>query len=181
MNFIEDYFLSIVGNKSPLKKIENFNESMLYDFYQQLNFNSHDLLIVLEELLINCVEHGQSDTTFYFDKKFDIHTFAVCDSGQGIHTTVPKNINLKDIKGKSSTSIIRLSLEEGITGTSKIGRGMGLHYLSKLVSQKNATALISSNSGLVIQQGDYFSEKKLNFEIAGNIIILQIHKKELGL
>ncbi len=181
MNFLEDILQSLVNNKIYLKKIFEFDEKKLFNFYIETGIKSQDLLVVLEELLINSQEHGKTNVDFYYDKKINYFTFVIIDHGEGIHNTVPHNVRLQDIKGKSSSSILRISLEEGITGTGVIGRGMGLYYLSKFIKEKNATCLLASNSGMVIQDGSVFFEKALKSDIKMNCIIIQVHESELGL
>lgn len=164
---------------SLLKKIDKANEYTIYDTLQSAEIKSQDLIIVLEELFINSTEHGKSNPDFYFDKIDDYYFFAVIDYGAGIHTTVPKNNNLSDLKLKTSSSIIRMSLEQGITGTGQAGRGQGLFYLNTIVQQKNGYSLIASNSGLVLQNKNVFTTETLPSDIQANCIILQIHEKEL--
>lgn len=181
MSFIEDEFTRLVSKKTDLEIITNPTDSSLYDLIQGLSIKSMDLLIVLEELLINCKEHGAPPIEFYYGKSFGSYFFAFVDYGVGIHESIPLNIKLSDTKGKSSSSIIRLSLEEGITGTGQIGRGMGLFYLSKLVRNKNASCIVASNSGFVMQVGDYFYEKRLPFDIKKNVVLLRVKSQELGI
>jgi len=181
MQFIEDVFEAIVSGQTQLKKIDSIDDQKLYDFYLSIGAKSQDLLVVLEELLINSQEHGKNPISFYYDKLMNVFTFAVVDSGFGIHSTVPNNVHLKDVRGKSSSSILRLSLEEGISGTGQVGRGMGLYYLSKLATEKKATVLLSSNAGLVIQQSNLIYEKKLASDIKCNCVIIQINAKEIRL
>jgi hypothetical protein len=176
---IRDIFNSILSKNSIIKKIENVNEYTIYDALQSAQIKSQDLIIVLEELFINSTEHGKSNPDFYFDKINEFYFFAVIDHGAGIHTTIPKNINLSDLKLKASSSIIRLSLEQGITGTGQAGRGQGLFYLNTLIQQKSGLALIASNSGLVLQNKNIFTTETLPVDIQANYIILQIHEREL--
>lgn len=107
--------------------------------------------------------------------------FALEDYGPGIHTTLPANARLSDLKGKKSSSLLRLALEEGITGTAQIGRGLGLFYLSRLVADNHAETLLASNCGLVIQHGDVFYEKDLKNDISRNLIIIKIIEPKAGL
>ncbi len=176
---IRKVFNSILEDNSILKKIDNANEYTIYESLISEKIKSQDLAIVLEELFINSTEHGKSNPNFYFDKINDFYFFAIIDYGSGIHTTIPKNNNLSDLKLKTSSSIIRLSLEQGITGTGQIGRGQGLFYLNTLIQQKSGMALIASNSGLVLQDKNIFTTETLSTDIQANCIILQIHEKEL--
>ena len=179
MKSIEDIFTSIFSNNHGLKVIESLTDENLFKFYLENSFNSQDLLIVLEELVINSQEHAKSEIVFMYGRENDYFTIVLIDKVAGIHTTIPNNSRLQDVKGKSSASILRLAVEEGISGTGVIGRGMGLYYLSKLVKEKKAIALLASNGGQIVQQGDYFYEKNLSNDIPGTCIILLIHESEV--
>lgn len=179
MYFIEDQLHEILNNKSTLVNVSPINASSIYDVLQSLGVKSQDLEVVLEELLINAQEHGKGPIGFSYGKLMGTFTFVFYDTGEGIHVTIPKNQRLSDLKGKTSTSILRLALEEGVTGTGVVGRGMGLFYLSKLVSQKNAECLIASDSGVVVQKGNLFFEKTLATDLKRTIVVLQIKETEV--
>lgn len=78
-------------------------------------------------------------------------------------------------------SILRLSLEEGISGTGQIGRGIGLYYLSRLVQETGGECLIASDRGTVVQSGSQFFEKSLSQDTKGSVVVLKMTNKELGL
>lgn len=179
--FIEDVFHDIYAGKITFDQLINPTEEQVYSLLQTLKIKSKNFMVVIDELLINSQEHGGSPIDFYYGESLDFLFFAIVDKGPGIHITLPRNEKLSDIKNKSSTAIIRLSVEEGITGTSTPGRGMGLSLLSKFVADKNAEALVACNSGLLRQMGSYFIEKKLSYDIVGNCIVIKILKKELGI
>ncbi len=182
MYLLEDELKKIIDHQTKLTCLVNPTDQTIYEnLTTDLGLKSQDLLIVLEELLANSLEHGSLPIHYYFGQQLKYYIFCIEDFGSGIHTTIPKNSRLSDTKDKSSMSIIRLSLEEGISGTGTVGRGMGLYYLSKLIKEKGAEGLVASNSGLVIQRDNYFIEKPLVQDIKRNLVIFQIHQKELGL
>ena len=178
---IEDVFTEIYEQRITFDKIVNPSEEQIFNLMQMLKIQSYNFMLVIDEILINSQEHGTGPIDFYHGESLDFLFFAITDKGPGIHVTLPKNAKLSDIKDKSSTAIIRLSMEEGITGTSTPGKGMGLSILSKFVSDKNVEAIVACNSGTLKQMGSYFLEKKLTFEIPGNCIVIKVQKKELGL
>lgn len=180
MLYIQDFFEQILQKEiTPL--FINPTDNDLFELFQTQDIKSRELLVVLEELLFNSEEHGNKPIHFYFHKFFGNIMFAIEDFGTGIHSTLPENLRLSDIKGKKSSSILRLSLEEGITGTAIVGRGLGLFYLSKFVSENNAEALLASNSGFVIQNNKYFFEKELDSDINRNILIVKVSEQKVGL
>lgn len=182
MFLLEDEFKKIIDHQTNLACLVNPTDRTIYEIVTtDLGLKSQDLLIVLEELLANSQEHGALPINFYFGQHSEYYIFCIEDFGPGIHTTIPKNSRLSDTKDKSSMSIIRLSLEEGISGTGTLGRGMGLYYLSKLIRDKGTECLVASNSGVVIQKSDYYIEKPLTQDIKRNLVIFQVHQKELGL
>jgi len=178
---IEDVFTEIYTQRITFDKITNPTEDQIFNLIQLLQIKSYNFMLVIDELLINSQEHGGAPIEFYYGEALDSLFFAITDLGSGIHVTLPRNIKLSDIKDKASTAIIRIAMEEGITGTSTVGRGMGLAILSKFIIEKNADAIIDINFGMLKQMGSYFLEKKPSFEIQGNCVIIKIHKKELGL
>ncbi|MEQ1665940.1 MAG: hypothetical protein ABL927_11245 [Bdellovibrionales bacterium] len=178
---LEDVFREILNNKTNLKLIINPTEDQIFRLVSEFGFKSYNFSLVLDELLINSIEHGKPPINFYYGQNQEYYYFGVLDFGPGIHETVPRNERLRDTKNKASTAIIRLSLEEGITGTSVVGRGMGLSILSKFIQNSDSEVLIASNSGYVKQVGSNFFEKKLNNDIRANLIALKINKKDLGL
>jgi len=180
MSLVETFLDQYLNQELKLALLPSADDQSLFDLIYQLKIKSQDLLIVLEELVINAKEHGDGLPQFYHGKNEPDFTFLISDRGVGIHERVPVNPRLSDTKGKSSSSIIRLALEEGITGTGTIGRGMGLYYLSRFVRQTQATALIASDRGCVIQQGDVFHEKDLSKDIQSTVIVLVVHAAEVG-
>jgi hypothetical protein len=160
---------------------ESITDQNLFDLVQKIGIRNQNLVVVLEELIINSREHGGGASRFYYDQHSSNLTFVIVDKGGGIHEKVPMNPRLSDTKGIASASIIRLSLEEGITGTGQVGRGMGLYYFSQLIKNCNAEGLVASDKGCVVQKGDEFFEKDLTQDTKATILILQIGVKEAGL
>jgi hypothetical protein len=181
MFFSEGLFESFLKQASDLQELTPISDAVLFDFLKKSRLRSQELEIVLQDLLMNAQEHGSSPIQFLHGRDKGVSSFLLCDHGAGIHQTVPENIRLSDLKGKSSSSIIRLFLEEGITGTGQDGRRMGLYYLSRLVSEKNAEALIASDSRVIIQRGTLFFQKSLDRDIGKNVILLQVRNSEVGL
>jgi hypothetical protein len=178
--FIEDYFNQII-KKQINPNLINPSDNDIFELCKGQNIKSQELLVVLEELLFNSEEHGQRPINLYYTKFLGYVILAIEDFGKGIHITLPCNQRLSDIKGKKSSSILRLSLEEGITGTGQIGRGLGLFYLSKFLSENNAEGLVASNSGLVIQNCNIFYEKELLEDIDRNLVIIKVSANRIGL
>ncbi|MBK7961385.1 MAG: hypothetical protein IPK04_09415 [Bdellovibrionales bacterium] len=178
--FIEDYFDQII-NKEVVPILINPTDIDIYELFQTQKIRSQEFLIVLDELLFNSEEHGQRPINLYLKKSFGSLVVAIEDFGQGIHTTLPCNQRLSDIKGKKSSSILRLSLEEGITGTGQVGRGLGLFYLSEFVLEKSAECLVASDSGLVIQSAQIFYERALAADICRNLIVIKVLADRIGL
>lgn len=163
-----------------MSQVDPITDQTLFDLMASLNIKSQDLLIVLEELLMNSMEHGNSSPTFFYSTG-EVLFFVLRDKGMGIHENIPQNPRLSDTKGKSTTSILRLALEEGITGTGTVGRGMGLFYLSKFVSEHDAEAIVASNQGYIHQNRHQFLEHTTANDTGGTIVILKVKASEVGL
>lgn len=179
--FIENLFDQVLKSSNSFDEIKNISDHELFEFYNKYSLKNQNLLVVLEELIMNSVEHAKCAPDFLYKKNNNEFIFIIKDAGVGIHETVPKNPNLSDTLGKTSTSIIRLSFEESITGTGQKGRGMGLYYLSRLVSETKGQCLVASDSGFVVKSSEVYTEKVLSTDIKQNIIILMINLNELGL
>jgi hypothetical protein len=179
---LQSIFLKIISADKNLNCLRNVTDPIFFDLiYNQLHIKSQDFLVVLEELLMNSKEHGRVDADLYYGSLEDKIWFAITDKGSGIHSTIPLNQRLSDLSGKTSSSILRLSLEEGITGTGKLGRGMGLYYFNKFIVDHEGEGIISSNSGLVHQKSDQFFEKTLSQDTGSNVILLMVPKIKVGL
>ena len=181
MQAVESIFQSALENKLSFDVVTAVTEDKLFDLVTKLGIKSQGLIIVLEELIINSVEHGNGRPDLYFECESGLLTFIMRDRGVGIHEQIPRNPRLSDTKGKSTSSILRLALEEGITGTGVVGRGMGLYYLSKFVVDHDANCLVASNRGYVVQSRDVFHERSTNKDVDGTIVILQVANREVGL
>jgi len=180
MQTIEQIFFTAINNHLTLKKLTPLSDQSLFELLESLNIKSQELLIVLEELLMNSIEHGGGQMQFHYDLIDDHFYFVLQDKGDGIHKNVPRNPRLSDTAGKSTTSILRLALEEGITGTGTIGRGMGLFYLSKFIHENDAESIVASNGGMIIQQKGQFSEKAVGKDVEGTLILIKVKASLVG-
>lgn len=178
---LEEILNQALQKTLPFKALDPVTDQSLYELVRGLGVKSQELLIVLEELLMNSQEHGGGHPRLFYDVSDDQLCFLLRDDGQGIHQHVPRNPRLSDTKGKATTSILRLALEEGITGTGTIGRGMGLFYLSKFVSEHGAESLVASDQGMILQQGGQFYEKLTSCEIEGTMILVRVAAREVGI
>lgn len=175
MNIV-DFALSIHAQQTSSLRVVAANESALYDTLQQEGIQNLELQILLEELLINSFEHAKDQKVeLYFANILNSSYFAIKDSGPGIHRTVPINKNLSDLKNKNPSAIIRMSCEEGITGTGVIGRGIGLSLLQNFCIQNPAESILWSDTGWVLQTGSLFYERQGSPvpEINGTLIALK--------
>jgi hypothetical protein len=171
---IENLFYSVAGDNSPFPALPASDEDSIFDKFNELGISSNELMVVVEEVLINAKEHGKEPVNLYINKVLDYVYIVVSDSGMGIHNTIPENKNLKDTKDKNTSSILRLSLEEGITGTGVKGRGVGLFLLSDFCKNTDSELIIGSDSGLVYQQKDLFYTKEdRSIDIKGSIVCLK--------
>ena len=161
-------------------EIKPLDDQKLFDLARELGIRSQDFIIVLEELLINCQEHGDGIASMQYAVADDLFIFRLSDRGSGIHRSIPRNPRLSDTLGKASSSILRLALEEGITGTGQIGRGMGLSLLSQFVRRSSTEAIIASDHGCVTQQGDRFSECILQKDVLGTVVLLKVARSDVG-
>jgi len=118
---------------AKLQTLIPLNDESLFNLITSLGIKSQNLENVLTELMINSDEHGGGINIFLYGHWGKKLFFVFQDQGEGIHETIPKNQRLSDTRGKSSVSLLRLAMEEGITGTGTIGRGMGLFYLAQFV------------------------------------------------
>jgi hypothetical protein len=155
--------------KTPLIQSD---ESALFNAFNDLEINNPVLLSVLEELLLNSMEHGKKPIELFLSRKKRILFFGIWDNGVGIHKTIPNNPKLSDTKDKTSSALIRLALEEFITGTGQIGRGVGLSLLSKFVANSKSCLLIWANQSWVFQEKSDFFESPSTKPIAGTMILL---------
>ena len=149
-------------------------DSKLFDAYEKLNLNDTFLLSVVEELLMNSLEHGLTPIEIFFSKKEATVFFGIWDRGTGIHNTLPRNPKLSDTKDKTSAALVRLSLEEHITGTGQVGRGVGLGLLSKYVKRSDSELLIWSNGAWVMQAKDCYFEQPSSQNVDGTMILLSV-------
>ena len=84
---------------------------------------------------------------------------------------------LSDTKGKRAAALIRLALEEGITGTGTVGRGVGLFLVSSYVARTSSELLVCSDGGLVVQKGKHFTELSQEPSIQGSLILVRVRIK----
>lgn len=181
MYLIEDIFQAICQDQCALGRMANPTDQDLFDFFvNQWEIKNLNFILVLEELLINAREHGGPPINLYYGQMGEYFLIALEDFGRGIHQTLPCNPRLADLKGKKTSGILRISLEEGITGTGIIGRGMGLFYLMEFISANNGEALLASDAGILIQNSNNFFSKDLAKQINRNLIIFQITKATVG-
>lgn len=163
------------------QEVTPVDDQRLFELVTKLGVRNQDLVVVLDELLINGQEHGGGQVRLHVSVTDDSIIFRMKDNGTGIHMTVPKNPRLSDTGGKSSASILRLALEEGITGTGQVGRGMGLYYLSRFVRLNGAECQIASDHGCISQSGASFHERSLENDVGGTVIVLRVGKTEAGI
>lgn len=178
---LENILKNFLISKDGFVEVRNITDSQLFDFYITQTIKNNNLLVVLEELRMNSIEHAKSEPNFFFKKESDHFVFIIEDNGFGIHQTLPKNPKLSDTEGRASSSILRLALEESISGTGLQGRGMGLYFLSRLITEIDGECLVASDSGFVSKTNDIYTEKDLLIDIKKNVIIIKINFKGLGL
>lgn len=166
-------FESILQAKPFCPPLKSNSDQALYEKLTALGISSAPLINVLEELVINGREHGVKGLQIYCAIEGKHLLFATSDKGPGIHQTVPRNPKLADTINKTPAAIIRLALEEGITGTGVTGRGVGLYLLSEYVRRTGSEAIVCSDGGLVRQQGAKFHEESSSKNWDGCIICLK--------
>jgi hypothetical protein len=172
---LEDIAESIIHHKPLLPAIPSASNNGIFNAMRDLSVTDLEIQAVLEELLLNAQEHGQGrGVTIYMGRHLGWFFVAIRDEGPGIHATLPKNPRLADTQGKSAAALIRLAVEEGISGTGSIGRGIGLCLLSELVHLRRAESLIISDGGLFVQVGDIFLERGARLSIHGALVAFKI-------
>ncbi|MEK6705268.1 MAG: hypothetical protein AABZ06_05725 [Bdellovibrionota bacterium] len=175
MIHLEDIAESILQGKPLLPLLKDSSENGIFNALSDLGMADIEIQAVLEELLLNAREHGQNKNIMIYMGCHVGWFFAVIrDQGPGIHMTLPKNPRLADTKGKSAAALIRLAVEEGITGTGTVGRGIGLHILSELVSSRRAESLVISDGGLFVQVGDVFLERYARIPTDGTLVAIKV-------
>ncbi|MBL6988223.1 MAG: sensor histidine kinase [Bacteriovoracaceae bacterium] len=172
---IEDIFNSVIAGAPLIYQLDKADEATLFEKFHKIHQKDTELFLVLTELLINAIEHGNnSNISIFLEKMEDYFYFVIKDDGPGIHQTIPNNKNLLDLKGKSPAVILRLVCEEGITGTGTEGRGMGLYWTSKICSSRGGDLLIATDQGMLRQRRDLFWQKNLEHKINGSVVCLTI-------
>ncbi len=172
---LEDIVESIMQSRPLLPRIREASENGIFEGLQDLGINDAEIQSVLEELLLNAREHGQSKAiAIHLASHLGWFYAAIRDEGPGIQATLPKNPRLADTLGKSAAALTRLAAEEGITGTGIPGRGIGLHLLSEFVRTRKAESLILSDGGLFVQVSDIFLERAAKKSIQGTLIAFKV-------
>ena len=173
---LEDIVQSVIDGKSLIAQLPGTTDQALFDFMKDSGFSSrHELMTVFEERLINAREHGGGKSLAVFAQKLmGFLYFVIVDRGPGIHTTLPRNPHLSDTKGKSPMALIRLAMEEGITGTSVVGRGVGLYLLSDYINRNGGEAILISDGGLVVQVRDVSMQEKSSHPWDGTLIAVKV-------
>ncbi|PIU01250.1 MAG: hypothetical protein COT74_01740 [Bdellovibrionales bacterium CG10_big_fil_rev_8_21_14_0_10_45_34] len=181
MHSVEKVFQEFCKGDSRLTTVKNITDQKLFEVVTHLGIKNQNLTVVLEEVLINAQEHGDGHPSLHYKVDGNLLVLVISDSGVGIHQKIPENLRLSDTRGKSSSSIIRLSLEEGITGTGTVGRGMGLYYLSRFASENQASIFVASDQGAVIQVSSQFYERRLTDDLGCTLVILETTLKDAGI
>lgn len=172
---LEDIADSITQKRPLIPAVPSPTENGLFEALKDLGIADTEIQVVLEELLLNAKEHGQSlGLSVHLARHLGWLFAVVRDEGPGIHATLPKNPRLADTQGKSAAALVRLSAEEGITGTGTLGRGIRLHLLSELVRSRRAESLILSDGGLFVQVADVFLERAARHPIQGTLAAFKV-------
>ncbi len=164
----------IAGQLSPT--IESTDDSGLFDLFQRMNIQSLSVQILCEELLLNAKEHGKGPVRTFARRDADRIQVALLDSGPGIHVTVPRNPRLADLGGKSPSAILRMAVEEGITGTGTLGRGVGLSLLARTIRERGGEAVLISDGGLLVQVGEVFQGPPSRYDLAGTLAAFEVEE-----
>jgi hypothetical protein len=174
---IKKFADDILAGSTRFLALTDPTDNDFYAFSQKNGFTETHLVTVLEEIFLNAREHGSGKILFYFHKDGSTLLFGIRDLlGVGIHETVPKNPRLVDVGGKEASSILRLSLEKGITGTGDVGRGIGLFLLKDFVQKSKGESYLASDSAFLRQNINKIFESDLGSEIKGSLVCLKINQ-----
>jgi two-component sensor histidine kinase len=163
-------FVEQILSSQIAPRLRQTDDSRLFQLLQELGITSLSVQLVCEELFLNAQEHGQTAVQTFAVRQADRLYLAFLDRGPGIHQTLPRNPRLSDLRGKSASSLLRLSVEEGITGTGVLGRGVGLSLLSRLIQEQNGEAVLISDGGLLVQVGQVSQNPPSLFQLEGTLV-----------
>lgn len=157
-------------------------------YFKSTFFHNKDLQPLahsLVEIFNNIFDHSQSPIQGYVITQFyprnDKLTFAVCDFGVGIPTTINKFLYRNESFDLKHNLAIEKALERGVTIRSiPNNAGLGLTNVLDFIEDSNGKLTIFSNSGYFIKK--YNSEKisgVLSYPFNGTLIIVEIDTRTL--
>lgn len=125
------------------------------------------------ELVKNIFDHsGETIGGFSFHYKTNRDTtlaLSIADIGKGIRKTMSKVFDSED--EIEDFEYIKEALKPGVSGTGKLGRGLGLSRIVNTIEQVQVT---SGNGQIITCEGEISKEQSINTNLKGTSIYLKI-------